>query len=109
MDPWCLKVEIPKLSEHISAAAGDGQNELWKFAGIAVTAQQSDAANPEDAKLDLIMAKLEKLQVRVNAVDKNASEVSRSRREQIVARGEVMSPLLTPQDTVQDLSLIFNL
>ncbi len=104
MEPRCLRLEIPKLSEHIRAAAGDGQNELWKFAGIAVTAQQSDASNPEDAKLDLIMAKLETLQVRVNAVDKNTAEVSRSRRGEAVAKAEGLPPSLKSETSVQDLA-----
>lgn len=65
MDPWCLKAEIPKLSEHIAAAGKHEQNELWKFAGIQVTAEQTDAGNPEDAKLDLLLAKVAALAERV--------------------------------------------
>ena len=58
MEPWCLKEEIPKLSNHIKAAGRHDQNELWKFAGIQVTAQQSKAGDPEDAKLDLLLAEV---------------------------------------------------
>jgi len=55
-DPWCTEQEIPRLADHIRSAGEHEQNELWKFAGIQVTAQQSDAGNPEEAKLDLLLA-----------------------------------------------------
>jgi hypothetical protein len=57
MEPWCLNAEIPKLAEHIGAAGEHEQNELWKFAGIQVTAQQSDAGSPVEAKLDCCLLK----------------------------------------------------
>ena len=73
MDPWCLTAEIPKLSEHIAAAGKHEQNELWKFAGIQVTAQQSDAGSPEDAKLDLLLAKVAALAERVEPAGRGPS------------------------------------
>lgn len=83
MDPWCLKAEIPKLGEHIAAAGKHEQNELWKFAGIQVTAQQTDAGNPEDAKLDLLLAKVAALAERVEPAGRGPGTATAAGRQAI--------------------------
>jgi hypothetical protein len=80
MEPWCLAAEIPKLSEHIAAAGEHEQNELWRFAGIQVTAQQSDAGSPEDAKLDLLLAKVAALAERVEPTGRTSGAATASGR-----------------------------
>jgi hypothetical protein len=78
MEPWCLAAEIPKLGRHIAAAGAHEQNELWKFAGIQVSAQQTDAGNPEDAKLDLLLAKVAALAERVEPAGRASGAASAS-------------------------------
>jgi hypothetical protein len=67
LDPWVLSVEIPRLADHIKAATKDASkigNSMWRYFGLTKRASPSEAAdNPLEAKIDIILAELEKSQM----------------------------------------------
>lgn len=54
--------EIPKLKDHIrkSVADSDGRNAMWRVFGVAAIARLNPEDSTTDAKLDLIIRKLER-------------------------------------------------
>ena len=68
LEAWVVAKELPKLADHIAATTGDGdvRNSLWRYFGVEAGIERSAALNPEDAtsdaKLDLILRRLESLE-----------------------------------------------
>ena len=63
MSAWILPNEIEKLSQHIVTAANSarGENSLWRYFGIATSAQPAVSNNSTDEKLDYALHLLKSL------------------------------------------------
>jgi hypothetical protein len=65
MTPWSLKNEMPRLVKHIQGVANSGSsgNSMWRYFGLTKRGEPSQAgSNPIEAKLDLLIGELSKLQ-----------------------------------------------
>jgi hypothetical protein len=61
MEPWVIEAEIPRLADFVEAAGRHQENALWKYFGIRRRAAELDPGNPQDAKLDLLVAQMASL------------------------------------------------
>jgi hypothetical protein len=68
LDPWVLKAEVPRLASYIRAATTDESktgNAMWRYFGLTKRATPSEAAaNPLEAKIDIVLDELAKWQFR---------------------------------------------
>jgi hypothetical protein len=69
LQPWTIENQIASLTTHITRAAGksDGRNPLWRYFGLTQRADPAEIANPEVAKLDLILSQMSLLTRQPNA------------------------------------------
>ena len=69
--PWSMGSEIEALKEHLTRAEETcaGNNPMWRHFGLRLTAQEPTSDNsPEDAKLELIVSKMDNMDARLNAL-----------------------------------------
>lgn len=66
MQGWLTGPEVERLTAHVreSATSCDGKNPLWQQFGLTIQAEEPEVPdNPHDAKLDVILQKLQQLDV----------------------------------------------
>jgi nucleoside 2-deoxyribosyltransferase len=104
LTPWSLDIEVPKLAEHIKevVAVGDARNSMWKYFGLTRRAAPPAAGgNPVEAKLDLLLAEMMKLQsTRPHAVPPQEGQVEeisilRQKRGETSRVAEIIRPVLS--------------
>lgn len=64
LSPWTLDEQVTALAEHIAntAKASGSSNPLWEHFGVSISASQPPSSeSPEDAKLQLILEKVQEL------------------------------------------------
>jgi hypothetical protein len=85
LDITCVEAEVPNLAEHVRNAKGQTQNALWRYFGITQRAERSDPGNPEDAKLDLILARLATMEqhTTINGLPRGSDRLHDRRRSRL--------------------------
>ena len=66
LTPWTLGIEISRLADHLKNITenSDSGNSMWRYFGLTKRATPSEIeGNPMQAKLDLIISEITKLQV----------------------------------------------
>ena len=73
LQAWSIGAEIAKLAEHISTSEekSQGSNPLWRYFGLKQLAEPAQIDNPEEAKLDLLIAELSELRRMVSSTLSN--------------------------------------
>ena len=63
LNAWIVKNQIPELTKHIktSIEKSNGENSLWKYFGLKVSAKPPENSDDTSYKMDIIMGQLENL------------------------------------------------